>query len=61
MVDCATMLFAQGAEAATVQRLLGDSSITVTTSTYVDVIEQVQHDALSKLDVLVGGDDESGS
>jgi hypothetical protein len=37
---------------ATVQRILGHSSITVTTSTYVDVIEQVQHDALSRLDVL---------
>lgn len=42
------------------QRILGHSSITVTTSTYVDVIEQVQHDALSKLDGLFDEDDESG-
>jgi integrase len=59
--SCATMLFAQGVEAATVQRILGHSSITVTTSTYVDVIEQVQHDALSRLDVLFEGDDASSS
>jgi hypothetical protein len=57
--SCATLLFAQGVEAATVQRILGHSSITVTTSTYVDVIEQVQHDALSKLDGLFDEDDES--
>jgi len=48
--SCATLLFAQGVEAATVQHILGHGSITVTTSIYVDVIEQVQHDALSKLD-----------
>jgi integrase len=59
--SCATLLFAQGVEAATVQRILGHSSITVTTSTYVDVIEQVQHDALSKLDVLFEDDDQSSS
>jgi site-specific recombinase XerD len=58
--SCATLLFAQGVEAATVQRILGHSSITVTTSTYVDVIEQVQHNALSRLDVLFEDDDESG-
>ena len=57
--SCATLLFAQGVEAATVQRILGHSSITVTTSTYVDVIEQVQQDALSKLDVLFDDDHES--
>ena len=54
------MLFAQGVEAATVQRILGHSSITVTTSAYVDVIEQVQHDALSRLDVLFDDDESSG-
>lgn len=57
--SCATLLFAQGVEAATVQRILGHSSITVTTSTYVDVIEQVQQDALSRLDVLFDDGDES--
>jgi integrase len=59
--SCATLLFTQGVEAATVQRILGHSSITVTTSTYVDVIEQVQHDALSRLDVLFEDDDQSSS
>ncbi|MGH3788520.1 MAG: tyrosine-type recombinase/integrase [Pseudonocardiaceae bacterium] len=59
--SCATLLCAQGVEAATVQRILGHSSITVTTSTYVDVIEQVQHDALSRLDVLFEDDDQSSS
>jgi integrase len=59
--SCATMLFAQGVEAATVQRILGHSSITVTTSTYVDVIEQVQHDALCRLDALFEDDDQSSS
>jgi integrase len=59
--SCATMLFAQGVEAATVQRILGHSSITVTTSTYVDVIEQVQHDALCRLDALFDDDDQSSS
>lgn len=43
------------------QRILGHSSITVTTSTYVDVIEQIQHDALSKLDALFDDDNESSS
>jgi len=57
--SCATLLFAQGVEAATVQRILGHSSITVTTSTYVDVIEQVQHDALSRLDGLFDEDDQA--
>jgi integrase len=56
-----TLLFAQGVEAATVQRILGHSSITVTPSTYVDVIEQVQHNALSRLDVLFEDDDQSSS
>jgi hypothetical protein len=37
------------------------SSITATTSTYVDVIEQVQNDALSRLDVLFEDDDQSSS
>ena len=42
------------------QRILGRSSITITTSTYGDVIEQVQRDSLSKLDVLFD-DDQSSS
>jgi integrase len=38
--SCATLLFAMGVEAATVQRILRHSSTSVTTETYVDVIEQ---------------------
>jgi hypothetical protein len=40
------LLFATGVEAATVQRLLGCSSISATTGTYGDVIEQVQRTAV---------------
>jgi hypothetical protein len=54
--SAASLLFAQGVEAATVQHILGHSSNTVTTCIYVDVIEQVQHDALSKLDGLITDD-----
>ena len=48
--SCATLLFAMGVEAATVQRILLHSSISVTTGTYVDVIEQVQRAAVSGMD-----------
>lgn len=40
--SCATLLFTMGVEAATVQRAFCHSSVSVTTGTYVDVIEQVQ-------------------
>ncbi|MCU1641208.1 MAG: integrase [Nocardia sp.] len=57
--SCATLLFTQGVDAATVQRILRHSSITVTTSTYMKVIEEVRRDALGGMDALVkGGDDE---
>ena len=36
-----------GVEAATVQHILRHSSISVTTGTYVDVIEQVQRSAVA--------------
>lgn len=39
-------------EAATVQRVLRHSSITVTTGTYVDVIEEVQRVAVSGMNEL---------
>ena len=51
--SCATLLFAMGVEAATVQRILRHSSISVTTGTYVDVIEQVQRAAVSGMDSLL--------
>jgi hypothetical protein len=37
---------------ATVQRILRHSSITVTTGTYVEVIEAVQRDALDSMGTL---------
>src|SRR5271168_2816163 len=52
--SCATLLFAMGVEAATVQRILRHSSISVTTGTYVDVIEQVQRAAVAGMDSLLG-------
>jgi integrase len=51
--SCATLLFAMGVDAATVQRILRHSSISVTTGTYVEVIEQVQRDAVSGMDSLL--------
>jgi integrase len=51
--SCATLLFAMGVEAATVQRILRHSSISVTTGTYVEVIEQVQRDAMAGMDSLL--------
>jgi integrase len=50
--SCATLLFSMGVEAATVQRVLRHSSITVTTGTYVEVIESVQRDAVSRMDAF---------
>ena len=48
-----TLLFAMGVEAATVQRILRRSSISVTTGTYVNVIEQVQRAAVAGMDSLL--------
>src|SRR5271165_6782366 len=42
--SCATLLFTMGVPPATVQRILRHSSISVTTGTYVEVIEAVQRD-----------------
>jgi hypothetical protein len=41
-----------GVQPATVQRILRHSSITVTTGTYVEVIEAVQRDALDSMGSL---------
>lgn len=54
--SCATLLFAQGVEAATVQRILRHSSISVTTGTYLKVIDAVQRDAVASMDKLFRGD-----
>ncbi len=55
--SCATLLFTLGVDAATVRRILRHSSITVTTGTYVEVLETVQHGAVSKLDALFSDGD----
>ncbi|MGB7147120.1 tyrosine-type recombinase/integrase [Mycobacterium sp.] len=57
--SCATLLFTMGVSPATVQRILRHSSITVTTGTYVEVIEAVQRDALDTMGMLFAhvGDD----
>lgn len=58
--SCATLLFTMGVAPATVQRILRHSSITVTTGTYVEVIEAVQRDALDSMGTLFEHlDDES--
>jgi integrase len=58
--SCATLLFTMGVPPATVQRILRHSSITVTTGTYVEVIEAVQRDALDSMGTLFEQvDDES--
>ncbi|GAB2999494.1 hypothetical protein [Saccharothrix stipae] len=41
-----------GGDAATVQRILRHSSISVTTGTYIEVIESVQQDAVNRMGVL---------
>ena len=51
-----TLLFAQGVDAATVQRILRHSSITVTTGTYMRVVEEVRRDALGGMDRLLKGE-----
>lgn len=52
--SCATLLFTMGVEAATVQRILRHSSIAVTTGVYMEVIEQVQREAVAGMDDLFG-------
>lgn len=53
--SCATLLFAQHVEAATVQRILRHSSISVTTGTYLKVIDPVQREAVASMDKLFRG------
>ena len=56
------VICSQGCAAATVQRILRHSSISVTTGTYVEVIEAVQRDALNSMGTLFEhvGDESSG-
>lgn len=53
--SCATLLFTMGVEPATVQKILRHSSITVTTGTYIEVIEAVQRNALDSMSSLLNG------
>ena len=54
--SCATLLFTMGVEAARVQKILRHSSISVTTGTYVEVIESVKRDALDSMGKPASGD-----
>ncbi|MEZ0357811.1 tyrosine-type recombinase/integrase [Mycobacterium sp. SA01] len=58
--SCATLLFTMGVQPATVQKILRHSSITVTTGTYVEVIEAVQRDALDSMGSLFASTGETG-
>ena len=53
--SCATLLFTMSMQLATVQRFLWNSSISVTTGTYVEVIEAVQRDAQRSMGNLSQG------
>lgn len=56
--SCATLLYAQGVDLQTIKDLLGHSSIGVTSTIYVDVLREVQRDAVDRLGHLFGlGDD----
>ncbi|MGB9279683.1 MAG: tyrosine-type recombinase/integrase [Pseudonocardiaceae bacterium] len=57
--SCATLMFAQGVDLQTIRDLLGHSSIGVTSAIYVDVLREVQRDAVDRLGHLFGADDES--
>jgi integrase len=54
--SCATLLFAQGVDLQTIKDLLGHSSIGVTSAIYVDVLREVQRDAVDRLSHLFGPD-----
>src|SRR5208283_4639634 len=55
--SCATLLFTMGVEPATVQKILRHSSITMTTGTYIEVIQAVQREALDSMSSLFPTDD----
>ncbi|GAA3053986.1 tyrosine-type recombinase/integrase [Actinokineospora globicatena] len=57
--SCATLLFTMGVDAATVRRILRHSSVAVTTSIYIEVIDAVQRDAVETLSGFFN-DDETG-
>ena len=57
--SCTTLLFAQGVDLQTIRDLLGHSSIGVTSAIYVDVLREVQRDAVDRLGHLFEPDDET--
>ena len=57
--SCAMLLFAQGVDLQTVRDLRGHSSIGVATAIYVDVLREVQRDAVDRLGHLFAPDDET--
>jgi site-specific recombinase XerD len=57
--DGTTLLCAQGVDLHTIKDLLGHRSIGVTSAIYVDVLREVQHDAVDCLSHLFGSDDET--
>jgi integrase len=52
--SCATLLYAQGVDLQTIKDLLGHSSIGVTSAIYIDVLREVQRDAVDRLGHLFG-------
>lgn len=47
--SCATLLYAHGVDPGTIQVILGHSSITVTMSVYVEIMREVQQDAVDRM------------
>ena len=48
----ASLLFAKGVDVKTVSTLLGHASIQITLNTYIHLMENVEYDAVAKLDDL---------
>jgi integrase len=57
--SCATLLFALGVDLQTIKDLLGHSSIGVTSAIYVDVLREVQRDAVDRLSHLFNPDNKT--
>ncbi len=57
--SCATLLYAQGVDLQTIKDLLGHSSIGVTSAIYVDVLREVQREAVDRLGHLFGSGDDT--
>ncbi len=52
--SCATFLIVQGVHPRVVMQILGHSQISVTMNTYGHVLEDSQHDAATKIDLVLG-------